>query len=403
MRTALINARIAELEQGRFVVRENAGLAFRDGVIDFIGASAGLERETVDRVIDVKGDLLMPALIDCHTHLVFAGSRAGDFAQRMAGLSYAQIAAQGGGILSTVRQTRLASLAELIDTALPRLHALIAGGVATVEIKSGYGLDLATERRMLQAARALGEQTGARVITTFLPLHALPPEFKDDRAAYVAEVTEHWLPTLAAEGLVDQVDAFVEHLAFSAAEARGFLLAAQRLGLKIKLHAEQLSASGGCALGAQLGALSVDHVEYADEAALAQMAAAGTVAVLLPGAFYALKETRLPPIAGLREHGIPMAVATDLNPGTSPQTSLSAALNQACVLFGLSTEEAVQGATIHAAKALGLASLTRGLCVGAPADVARFALGAPSELCYWLAGVTAKAVYRDGSLLTSSR
>jgi len=256
---------------------------------------------------------------------------------------------------------------------------------------------------MLQAARALGEQSGARVITTFLPLHALPPEFKDDRAAYVAEVTEHWLPTLAAEGLVDQVDAFVEHLAFSAAEARGFLLAAQRLGLKIKLHAEQLSASGGCALGAQLGALSVDHVEYADEAALAQMAAAGTVAVLLPGAFYALKETRLPPIAGLREHGIPMAVATDLNPGTSPQTSLSAALNQACVLFGLSTEEAVQGATIHAAKALGLASLTRGLCVGAPADVARFALGAPSELCYWLAGVTAKAVYRDGSLLTSSR
>lgn len=401
MRTALINAALAERTATGFNVRPHAALAWTNGVIDFVGDQSDLPLVSVDHVIDVGGDLLMPALLDCHTHLVYSGSRSADFAARMAGQSYAQIAAAGGGILSTVRATRAASVQQLVDDALPRLLRLVQGGVATVEIKSGYGLTLEAERRMLQAARALALQTGVRVITTFLPLHALPPEYAEQRSAYVADVSERWLPTLLDAGLIDQVDAFVEHLAFSTREARVFFDAAQQLGLPIKIHAEQLSLTGASALGAELGALSVDHLEYLDAPTAAALAAAGTVAVLLPGAFYALKETQLPPLDALRAAGVPLAIATDLNPGTSPQTSLSAAMNQACILFGLSTDEALLAVTAHAAAALGLAQREQGLVTGAPADVARFRINHPSELCYWLAGVNAMAVYRDGVMLTS--
>jgi len=401
MRQALINARIVDFMDGKVRVHEQAALAWTAGKIDFVGDGSLLDLSQVDCVIDAHGDLLLPALIDCHTHLVYSGSRIADFAARMNGASYAEIAARGGGILSTVYATRAACVEQLVDGALPRLQRLIEGGVATVEIKSGYGLDLASEQRMLQAARRLGEISGARVISTFLPLHALPPEYASRRAEYVRDVSERWLPTLMDQGLIDHVDAFVEHLAFSAAEARQFFNAARRLNIPVKVHAEQLSLCGASALGAEFNALSVDHLEHIDSTAIAQIAASQAVAVLLPGAFYALRETHLPPIAALRQARVPMAIATDLNPGTSPQSSLTAAMNQACVLFGLSTDEALLGVTRNAAQALGLRELARGLAVGAPADIARFALADAAELCYWLAGVTAKAVYRDGRLITS--
>ncbi len=331
---------------------------------------------------DLDGQYVYPALIDCHTHLVFAGDRAGEFEQKLAGVPYAQIAAAGGGIRSTVRATRAASEAELLVCASERLDRLMAEGVGTVEIKSGYGLDFATERRLLRVARQLGEQSGVQVVTTFLGLHALPPEYADRRADYVRDVAEDWLPRLAAEGLVDQVDAYCDHVGFSAAEVRPCLEVARRLGLPVKLHAEQLSDAGGAALVAEFGGLSADHLEYLSDAGIAAMARAGTVAVLLPGAYYVLKETRKPPVAALRAAGVPMAVATDLNPGTSPLRSLRLAMNMACVLFGLSVEEALRGVTVNAARALGLSDGGR-LAPGCRANLL-INDQRPAELVYWL-------------------
>ncbi|MCU0755737.1 MAG: imidazolonepropionase [Xanthomonadales bacterium] len=331
---------------------------------------------------ELAGHYVYPALIDCHTHLVFAGDRAGEFEQKLAGVPYAQIAAAGGGIRSTVKATRAASEAELLDLAHARLARLMAEGVGTVEVKSGYGLDYATERKLLRVARQLGAQSGVRVVTTFLGLHALPPEYADRRADYVRDVADDWLPRLADEGLVDQVDAYCDHVGFSAAEVRPCLESARRLGLPVKLHAEQLSDAGGAALVAEFGGLSADHLEYLSDAGIAAMAQAGTVAVLLPGAYYVLKETRKPPVAALRAAGVPMALATDLNPGTSPLRSLRLAMNLASVLFGLSVEEALRGVTVNAARALGLADAGR-LAPGCRADVL-ISRERPAELVYWL-------------------
>ncbi|MGH7187327.1 MAG: imidazolonepropionase, partial [Pseudomonadota bacterium] len=336
---------------------------------------AGAER------MDAGGGLVVPGLIDCHTHLVYGGSRADEFEMRLKGASYADIARAGGGILSTVRATRAASEKELITSALPRLDALLAEGVTTVEVKSGYGLDIETERRMLSAARAIGKRRPVDVVTTFLGAHALPPEYKEDRAGYLALVCEEALPEVHKEGLADAVDAFCETIAFSLEETVRVFDAARALGLPVKLHAEQLSNMGGARLAASYGALSCDHVEYLDEDGVVEMARAGTVATLLPGAFYYLKERQAPPVAALRRHGVAIAVATDLNPGSSPVHSILTVMNMACVLFGLTPEEALRGVTANAARALGLKD--RGMIApGMKADAVLWNLTAPGHLAY---------------------
>jgi imidazolonepropionase len=330
------------------------------------------------------GRLVTPGLIDCHTHLVFAGDRSGEFEARLQGATYQQIAASGGGILSTVRATRSASEDELVESAADRLASLLREGVTTVEVKSGYGLDLDTELKMLRAARRLASRCGVRVRTTYLGLHALPPEFADGRGAYVDLVVNGILPAVAAERLADAVDAYVEPIAFTAAEAERFFDAAARFNLPVKLHAEQFSDSGGTELAARHRALSADHLEYASPDAVEAMAQAGTVAVLLPGAFVELRETRAPPVEALRAAGVPMAVATDCNPGTSPVTSLLSCLHLGCVLFRLTPEEALLGATRNAAQALGLTEEVGTIEVGKAADLAVWDVASPGELSYWL-------------------
>ncbi len=373
-------------------VLEDAALAWRDGVISYFGPAGDLPESLCDlEAVDGMGRLLMPAFIDCHTHLVFAGNRADEFAARLRGASYQEIAASGGGIMSSVRQTAAASVEELVSSALPRALALAREGVATIEIKSGYGLSLAAERAMLQAATLLGARTGLQIRRTFLALHALPPEVKNDaakRAAWISEVINHWLPTLHAEGLVDAVDAFCEGIAFSPNEVRKLFSAARALGVPVKLHAEQLSNLAGAALAAEFDALSADHLEYLDAAGIAAMRANGTTAVLLPAAFYCLKETQVPPITGLRAAGVAMAVASDCNPGTSPQFSLRLAMHQACTLFGLSIEEALCATTVHAAAALGLPDRGQ-LKAGLRADFALWPVHHPAELVYWLGDLPA--------------
>ncbi len=327
------------------------------------------------------GQLVTPALIDCHSHIVHGGNRAAEFEMRLNGASYEEIARAGGGIASTVKATRAASEAELIAAALPFVDALIAEGVAVLEIKSGYGLDRETELRMLRAARAIARLRPIRVRTTFLGAHAIPPEYKGRPDAYLDEICLPTLRAAHAEGLVDAVDGFCEGIAFSPAQiARVFALAAE-LGLPVKLHAEQLSNLGGAALAARHGALSADHLEYLDAEGIAAMARAGTVAVILPGAFYTLRETQLPPIADLRAAGVPMAVASDMNPGTSPMTSLLLAMNMACTLFRMTPAEALAGTTCHAARALGLAD-HGSLAPGSRADLALWAVAHPAELAY---------------------
>ncbi|TQV78884.1 imidazolonepropionase [Exilibacterium tricleocarpae] len=333
-------------------------------------------------VINGKGGWLTPGLIDCHTHLVYGGDRAEEFEWRLQGRSYADIAAQGGGILSTVAATRAASATQLLDSAARRLRALCAEGVTTVEIKSGYGLALDTERRMLVVARALGQQLPITVRTTFLGAHALPPQYQGDADGYIDTLVETVLPALAAEGLVDAVDVFCEGIGFSVAQCRRLFERARELGLPVKGHVEQLSYQGGARLVAEFGGLSVDHVEYLPETDLESLAQSGAVAVLLPGAFYYLQEQQKPPIAALRRWGIPMAVATDLNPGSSPMASLLLALNQACILFGLTPEEALLGATRHAAAALGLADRKGCISAGFDADMLLWDCGRPAEICY---------------------
>jgi imidazolonepropionase len=343
----------------------------------WVGPVAELPPEAAAaEVIELDGALVTPGFVDCHTHLVYGGSRAHEFEQRLHGASYADIAKAGGGIRSTVAATRAASEAELLAAATKRARALIAEGVTTLEVKSGYGLDAATEARMLRVARQL-QGLGLTVRTTYLAAHALPPEFAD-ADDYIAAVCL-WLPDLAEEGLVDAVDAFCEHIAFSPTQVGRVFDAARRLGLPVKLHAEQLSDQGGAQLAASHRALSCDHLEYLSPAGVQAMAQAGTVAVLLPGAFYALRETQLPPIAALREARVPIALATDHNPGSSPTLSPLLMLNMACVLFGLTPEEALRGMTVHGARALGLADRGR-LVAGQRADFCIWDVEHPREL-----------------------
>lgn len=378
----LVNLRLAPCDPTAPALINDGAIAIADGKIRWVGPRAEAPAEVLDgHATDLGGRLVTPALIDCHTHIVHGGHRASEFSMRLSGLSYAQIAGAGGGILSTLTATRTASVDELVTQALPRLDALLAEGVATVEIKSGYGLDLASERRMLQAARRIATLRPVDVITTFLGAHAVPPEYAGRPDAYLADVCLPALRTLAEEGLVDQVDAFCEMIAFTPEQVAAVLQEARALGLPVKLHAEQLAHTGATALAARLDALSADHVEYATEADAALIAASGTVAVLLPGAFYTLNERQKPPVAAFRAHGVPMAVATDCNPGSSPMTSLLLAMNMACTLFGLTPREALLGATAHAARALGLSDRGR-LAAGLRADLAVWDVSDPAELAY---------------------
>ena len=376
----------------------DGALGWQDGMIVYAGPRTGLPADPnalSGAVVDLDGGLVTPGLVDCHTHLVFAGNRAGEFEQRLQGASYEEIARAGGGIVSSVRAVRGASEDQLVAESLPRARALLADGATTLEIKSGYGLDFDSERRMLRAARRVGEELGITVRTTYLAAHALPPEFADRADAYIDAVIE-WLPRLHEEGLVDAVDAFAETIGFSIEQTRRVFEAARALGLPVKLHADQLSDGGGAGLVAQFNGLSADHVEYSSEAGVKAMAQAGTVAVLLPGAFHVLRETRLPPLDVLRAHGVPMAVATDCNPGTSPLLSLRQAMQLACTLFRMTPEEALRGATVNAARALGMDD--RGvLRPGMRADFVHWNVGQPAELCYWLGGQLATSVHAAGS------
>lgn len=358
----------------------DAMVAVDGGKVVYAGPAATAPRFEAARELDCAGRLVTPGLIDCHTHLVYGGNRAGEFEARLAGASYEAIARAGGGIVSTMRATRAASEAELIAAAGPRLAAMTAEGVTTVEIKSGYGLEPAAEARMLRAARALGAAHAVTVTTTFLGLHALPPEFAGRADAYVDAVCD-WLPVLAGEGLVDAVDAFCEGIGFTPGQVERVFDASRALGLPVKLHAEQLSNLGGAALAARHGALSADHLEHLDHAGIAAMAAAGTVATLLPGAYYFTRETVLPPVAALRAAGVPMAVATDCNPGTSPLTSLLLAMNMAATLFRLTVAECWLGVTVNAARALGRRDIGA-LAPGMAADLAVWDVSTPAELVY---------------------
>lgn len=349
--------------------------------IHWVGAESDLPAGlSVDEETDLGGALLTPGLVDAHTHLVYAGDRAHEFELRLSGASYEDIARAGGGIRSTVAATRAASAEQLLAGALPRARALQAGGVTTLEIKSGYGLDAATEARCLRAARAVGRHTGLTVRTSFLGAHALPPEFEGRPDDYIDAVVG-WMPALLAEGLIDAVDAFCDRIGFTPAQTRRVFEAARALGLPVKLHAEQLSDQGGAALAAEFGALSCDHLEWLSDTGIAAMRQACTVAMLLPGAYYFLRETKLPPVDALRTAGVPIAIASDHNPGSSPGLSMPLMLNMACTLFRLTPLEAWQGATVHAARALGLAD--RGtLQAGHRADLAVWALEHPRQLAY---------------------
>ena len=382
-----------------YAVQQRAAVAVRQGRIAWCGSLAdgthALPADLRDLApIDGRQRLLTPGLVDCHTHLVFAGDRAGEFEQRLQGARYEAIAEAGGGILSTVRATRLADEDALLRESLPRAKALVASGCTTLEIKSGYGLTRADEAKMLRVARRIGVELGIGVRTSFLGAHALPPEFAGRPDDYVDALIA-WLPTLQAEGLVDAVDAFCERIGFDAAQTRRLFDAATALGLPVKLHADQLSDGGGAALVAAFGGLSADHVEYTDDSAVAAMAAAGTVAVLLPGSFHCLRETTAPPIEAFRRFGVPMAVSTDLNPGTSPLRSLPLAMALACTHFRITPEEALRGATQHAARALGLDD--RGVIrAGLRADLALWPLKHPAELAYWMGDVRPDALWSAG-------
>ena len=374
------NARIATMAGPGLGVVERGAVAAKQGRIAWVG-SAG-DAPAAAETIDCEGRWITPGLIDCHTHLVHGGDRAHEFELRLQGASYAEIARAGGGIVSTMRATRAASEAELVAGALPRLDALIAEGATTVEVKSGYGLSLDDERKMLRAARALGRERKVRIATTFLGAHALPPEYAGDRAGYVDLVCGTMIPAVAGAGLADAVDAFCEGIGFTPDETARVFAAAKAHGLAVKLHAEQLSNQHGAALAAAHGALSADHLEYLDADGIAAMARAGTVATLLPGAFYFMRETRLPPVDALRAAGVPIALATDCNPGTSPLTSLLLVMNMGATLFRLTVEECLAGVTREAARALGRLDAIGTIEPGKSCDLAIWDIERPAELVY---------------------
>jgi imidazolonepropionase len=396
--TVLTNLRMATMAGGRYGLTDRAAIALAGDRIHWAGSEADLPRDLAKAPrTDLGGRLVTPALIDCHTHVVHGGHRAVEFEMRLNGATYEEVARAGGGIVSTVRATRAASEDDLVAQALPRIDAMRRDGVATFEIKSGYGLDIETELKMLRAARRIAALRPVTIRTTFLGAHAIPPDYTGRPDDYL---TETCLPALAAahaEGLLDAVDGFCEGIAFSPGQIARVFDAARGLGLPVKLHAEQLSNLGGAALAARYGALSADHLEYLDAEGIAAMKAAGTVAVILPGAFYTLRETQAPPIAALRAAGVPMAVATDMNPGTAPMCSLLLAMNMASTLFRMTPEEALAGATIHAARALGLSD--RGaIAPGLRADLAIWNADTPAELAYRIGYSPLHALYVGGTL-----
>jgi imidazolonepropionase len=363
--------------------------------IAWAGPASGVP-EAAEQTWSAGGRLVTPGLVDCHTHLVFGGDRSGEWEQRLAGAGYEAIAASGGGIAATVRATRAAGDDELLDGAVARAAALAARGVTTVEVKSGYGLDLDTELRMLRVARRIPDRVPVDVVTTFLGAHVVPPELEGDADRYLDRVCDEVLPAVAAEGLADAVDAFCERMAFTAGQLDRLLAAATRLGLPVKLHADQLNDGGGAALAARHGALSADHLEHTSPAGVAALAAAGTVAVLLPGAAYVLRDEAVPPVEALRAAAVPMAVATDCNPGTAPLVSLPLALHLACTRFGLTVPEAIAGATVHAARALGRAGEIGTIAPGALADLVVWDADQPAEIVYWMGLDPVAAVVKRG-------
>ena len=397
MSTPFRHCRIATCDdQGR--VFDRGAIVVQDGRIEWIGPEADLPAGIhPQRTVELAGRWVTPGLVDCHTHLVFAGQRAAEFARRTSGSSYAEIAREGGGILSTVRATRAASEDELCAQSAPRLQALLAEGVTTVEIKSGYGLEFESEARMLRVARRLGAEHPVTVATSLLAAHALPPEFAGRADEYIDTICRDWLPVLRAHA--DAVDAYCEDIAFSAGQCDRLFAAARALGLPVRLHAEQLSNVGGSQVAARHGALSCDHLEYATDADAAALARAGTVAVLLPVAFYALAERQPPPIDALRRHGVPLAVASDCNPGTAPGASLLLAMNMARRLFGLTSREVLDGVTRHAACALGLERTRGSLGAGRAADFAVWSIDSPDELGYWVGFNPCSMVVKHGAIV----
>jgi len=403
--TLLVDCRLATLTgDAPYGAIENAALGWKDGTIAFAGPASALPAAPdalAARVESVGNAWITPGLVDCHTHLVFGGDRAHEFEQRLEGATYEEIARAGGGILSTVRATRAASEDDLLAQSLPRARALVADGATTIEIKSGYGLDLDTELKMLRVARRIGATLGIGVSATLLAAHALPPEFADRGDDYIDAICEEMLPAVAREGLADAVDAFCERIAFSPAQTRRVFEKARALGLPVKLHADQLSDLGGAALAAEFGARSAEHLEHTSEAGVRAMAERGTVATLLPGAYYALRETKLPPIESFRAQGVPIAIATDCNPGTSPLLSLRLAMSMACTLFRLTPEESLRGATANAARALGLDD--RGtLEAGKRADFVIWNIERPADLCYWIGGALARRVVAGGVTIAAA-
>lgn len=379
MTTILSGGLMATMEPGApYGLREGHAVAIEGERIVWVGPQAQAPK---GKTVDLGGRLLTPGMVDCHTHIVFGGDRAREFEMRLEGASYEEIARAGGGIVSTVAATRGMGAEALAEAALPRLDALLAEGATVVEVKSGYGLSIEAELAMLRAARLLAERRKVRIVTSYLAAHAVPPEYKGRADAYVDEVCIPGLRAAAAAGLVDAVDGFCEGIAFDVSQMERVFQVARELDLPVKLHAEQLSNIGGTQLAARHGALSADHVEYADDADARALAVSGTVAVLLPGAFYTLRETQVPPVAAFRDHGVPMALATDCNPGSSPMTSLLLAMNMGCTLFRLTPEEALRGVTVNAARALGLADAGR-IAPGMRADLAVWDVRHPAELSY---------------------
>ncbi len=398
-----IGAHVATMRTGGGAYGElgDAAVAIKGERIAWLGSAAEARRMASARSDiwrDAQGLWITPGLIDCHTHLVYGGNRIAEFEQRLCGVSYEDIARAGGGIQSTVRATRAATSSELHESALVRLRRLMDEGVTTIEIKSGYGLELSAERRLLEVARELGERLPVSVRKTFLGLHSLPPEFAADRREFVNRVCGPWLEALAAEGLVDAVDGFCENIAFSLEETQQLLQAAKHLGLAAHVHAGQLSDMGAAELASEWGALSADHLEYLSASGARALAAAGTVAVLLPAAYFTLRQSTPPPVALLREAGVHMAVATDCNPGTSPCTSILTAMNMACTLFGLTPEEALSGTTRNAARALGIQNEVGTIAVGMRADLAFWRIERPAELCYGLGANPCAGVMHRGCM-----